>query len=191
MGTADVAVDAKDRIVSWSPAAEALFGHAASTALGARLQDLLDGRDLFGNRVCRDACWLREALGAGEAVRRYELDTRHAEGHRLRVVVDVQASAGRSHGWTYRFQPDRRANRRRAPTPPPVESRPPEPAFVLTQRELDALRLLARGAGTVEMAREMGITGTTVRNHVQHLLEKLGAHNRLQAVSVAHRYGLV
>lgn len=187
MGTADVIVDAKDRIVSWSPAAEALFGHLASAALGMRLQDLLDGRDHFGNRVCHDACWLRDALGAGEAVRRFEIDARHAGGHRLRVVVDVQPSSGRSHGWIYHFQPDRR----RAPAPPVPENRPPEPAFILTHRELDALRLLARGASTTDMAREMGITSTTVRNHVQHLLEKLGAHNRLQAVSVAHRHGLV
>jgi DNA-binding CsgD family transcriptional regulator len=195
MVTADVTVDAKDRIVSWSPAAESMFGHAAAAALGLRLQDLLDGRDLFGNRVCHDACWLRDALGAGEAVRRYELDTRDAGGQRLRVVVDVQPSAGRSHGWTYRFLPDRRADRRRAPAPPAPapapDNSPSEPAFVLTQRELDALRLLARGVSTPEMAREMGIASTTVRNHIQHLLEKLGAHNRLQAVSVAHRYGLV
>jgi len=187
MGTVDVTVDARDRIVSWSPAAEAMFGHIASATLGKRLQDLLDGRDLFGNRVCHDACWLRDALGAGEAVRRYEIDTRHAGGHRLRVLVDVQPSAGKSRGWTYRFQPDRR----RAPAPPSPDIRPPEPSFDLTQRELDALRLLARGAGTAEMAREMGIAGTTVRNHVQHLLEKLGAHNRLQAVSVAQRHGLL
>jgi DNA-binding CsgD family transcriptional regulator len=191
MGNADVTVDAKDRIVSWSPAAEALFGHAASAALGLRLQDLLDGRDLFGNRVCHDACGLRDALEAGEAVRRFEIDTRHAGGHRLRVFVDVQPSAGRSHGWTYSFQPDRRrAAAPPVPAPAPDNS-PPEPSFDLTQRELDALRLLARGAGTAEMAREMGIAGATVRNHVQHLLEKLGAHNRLQAVSVARRHGLL
>ena len=191
MGTADVTVDAKDRIVSWGPAAEAMFGHASAAALGRRLQDLLDGRDLFGNRVCHDACWLRDALGAGETVRRYELDTRHAEGHRLRVVVEVQPSAGRSHGWTYRFLPDRRADRRRAPAPPAPDHRPLEPSFVLTQREHDVLRLLAAGNDTPEMAHQMGISATTVRNHIQHLLEKLGAHTRLQAVSVAQRHGLV
>lgn len=191
MGTADVTVDAKDRILSWSPDAEALFGHAASAALGHRLQDLLDGRDLFGNRVCHDACWLRDSLGAGETVLRYELDARHAGGRRLRVIVDVQPTPEISRGWTYRFLPDRRGERRGAPALSPADTRPPEPAFVLTQRELDVLRLLARGAGTPEMARELGIAGTTVRNHVQHLLEKLGAHNRLQAVSVAHRHGLV
>lgn len=187
MGTADVTVDARDRIVSWSPAAEALFGHIASAALGMRLHDLLDGRDPFGNRVCHDACWLRDALESGEAVRRYELDTRHSGGHRLRVFVDVQASAGRAHGWTYCFQPDRR----RAPAPPAPDNRPPEPSFDLTQRELDALRLLAAGHGTAEMARQMGISATTVRNHIQHLLEKLGAHNRLQAVSMAQRHRLL
>lgn len=183
MGIADVTVDAKDRILSWSPAAEALFGHGSAAAVGCRLQDLLDGRDLFGNRVCHDACWLRDALGAGEAVQRYELDTQHAGGQRLRVVVDVQPAA---RGWTYRFLADRRADRRRAPG-----LRPSEAPFVLTPRERDVLRLLARGAGTPEMARELRISATTVRNHVQHLLEKLGAHNRLQAVSEALRLGLV
>ena len=182
MQSADVTVDARDRIVSWSPAAEALFGHAASAALGHRLQDLLDGRDSFGNRVCHDGCWLRDALGAGEAVRRYELDARHAGGQRLRVVIDVQPA---ERGWTYRFL----ADRRRTPAPP-VRTSAQAPSG-LTQRELDALRLLARGAGTADMAREMGISPTTVRNHVQHLLDKLGAHNRLQAVSVALRRGLL
>jgi len=189
MATADVIVDARDRIVSWGPAAEALFGHAGSAAVGQRLQDLLDGRDLFGNRVCHDACWLRDALAAGEAVQRYELDVRHAGGRRLRVIVDVQPSAG-SRGWTYRFLPDRRAERRGA-LAPPAETRPPEKPFALTPRELAVLRLLARGAGTAEMAREMGISATTVRNHIQHLLDKLDAHNRLQAVSVARHHGLL
>lgn len=188
MQSVNVSVDSRDRVVSWSPDAEALFGHAASSAVGSRLQDLLDGRDRFGNRVCHDACWVRDALAAGESVRRYELDTRHAGGERLRVVVDVQPTA---RGWTYRFLPDRRSERQRAPAPPAAEVRPPAATFVLTQRERDVLRLLARGAGTVEIAREMGISATTVRNHVQNLLGKLGAHNRLQAVSVALRHGLV
>lgn len=185
MATVDVRVDAKDRILSWSPDAEALFGHAASAALGRRLQDVLDGRDLFGNRVCHDACWLRDALGSGEAVQRYQLDARHAGGQRLRVVVDVQPS---SRGWTYRFLPDRRADRGAPPPSVPIAVEAP---FVLTGRERDVLRLLARGASTGEMAGELGISATTVRNHIQHLLEKLKAHNRLQAVSVALRHGLV
>lgn len=185
MTTADVTVDAKDRILSWSPDAEALFGHAASAALGRRLQDVLDGRDLFGNRVCRDACWLRDALGSGEAVQRFQLDTRHAGGNRLRVVVDVQPSA---RGWIYRFLPDRRMERA---APAPSVPAPAAAPSALTGRERDVLRLLARGASTGEMARELGISSTTVRNHVQHLLEKLKAHNRLQAVSVALRSGLL
>ena len=189
MQNADVTVDTRDRILSWGPAAEHLFGHASAAALGRRLQDLLDGRDLFGNRVCHDACWLRDAIGAGETVRRYELDARHAGGRRLRVIVDVQPAAGGARGWIYHFLPDRRAARSRASAP--AEPAPASPPFVLTGREHDVLRLLARGAGTGEMARELGISATTVRNHVQHLLEKLKAHTRLQAVSVAQRHGLL
>lgn len=64
-------------------------------------------------------------------------------------------------------------------------------ANYLTQRELECLRLLAAGRDTTSMARQMGVSRTTVRTHVQSVLTKLGAHSRLEAASLAVRHGLV
>lgn len=179
-----VPVDGQDRILVWSVSARSLFGYPDSEAIGLRLQDVLDGRDVFGNRLCHGGCWLRETFQAGEPVQRFEIDVRHATGRRIRVVVDAELDA--EGGWTYHFRPDRR---RQAAAPAATSEIGPAP--VLTHRELAVLRLLARGAETPDIARELGISSNTVRNHIQHLLDKLGAHNRLQAVSLAQRHGLL
>lgn len=55
----------------------------------------------------------------------------------------------------------------------------------LTDRERDILRLLARGASTHQIMDALSISRNTVRSHVQHLLDKLHAHTRAQAVQVA------
>jgi DNA-binding CsgD family transcriptional regulator len=179
-----VPVDGQDRIRAWSASACGLFGYVDSEAIGLRLQDVLDGRDVFGNRLCRGGCWLRETFQAGEPVQRFEIDVRHVTGRRIRVIVDAELDA--ETGWTYHFLPDRRRSAAQ-----PAETAEAGPAPALTHRELAVLRLLARGAETPDIARELGISSNTVRNHVQHLLDKLGARNRLQAVSLAQRHGLL
>ena len=61
----------------------------------------------------------------------------------------------------------------------------------LTRRQLQVLRLLAEGKSTEEIAGELGLSPTTVRNYIAGLLAALGAHNRLQAVVAARRAGLL
>ena len=55
----------------------------------------------------------------------------------------------------------------------------------LTPRELEILRVMARGLDNRAMARELGIGYSTVRSHVRGVLEKLGAHSKLEAVARA------
>jgi DNA-binding NarL/FixJ family response regulator len=55
----------------------------------------------------------------------------------------------------------------------------------LTAREYEILRLLARGATTHQIMTAMTISPNTLRTHVQHLLNKLHAHTRAQAVQAA------
>jgi len=61
----------------------------------------------------------------------------------------------------------------------------------LTERELEVLRMLSTGANTAEMARSLGITTKTLRNHISNTYHKLGIYDRAQAVIVAVREGLV
>jgi two-component system, NarL family, response regulator DevR len=60
-----------------------------------------------------------------------------------------------------------------------------------TPRELDVLHLLAVGLDTADMSDRLGIASHTVEWHVRHIIEKLGAHSKLQAVIAAARRGLI
>ncbi|MCU1493081.1 MAG: response regulator transcription factor [Acidimicrobiaceae bacterium] len=64
-------------------------------------------------------------------------------------------------------------------------------AGLLTDRELAVLRLLAGGRPNAAIASELLISVNTVRNHVQNILTKLGAHSKLEAVAKARDSGLL
>ncbi|MEU1123899.1 response regulator transcription factor [Streptomyces sp. NPDC005899] len=61
----------------------------------------------------------------------------------------------------------------------------------LTPRERETLHLLGEGRGTAEISELLGVALNTGRNHVQRVLEKLGARSQLEAVTIARREGLL
>jgi len=61
----------------------------------------------------------------------------------------------------------------------------------LTPRGSDVLQLIGAGHSNQQIASALGISVNTVRNHVQHILAKLGAHSQLQAVAIASHLGLL
>jgi DNA-binding NarL/FixJ family response regulator len=61
----------------------------------------------------------------------------------------------------------------------------------LTKRQVEILRLLAEGKTTGEIASELGLSRTTVRNYIANLLASMGVHNRLQAVVAAAKAGIL
>lgn len=61
----------------------------------------------------------------------------------------------------------------------------------LTERELELLTRLARGGTNKAIASELHLSVNTVRNYVQSVLTKLGAHSKLEAVATAVRTGLI
>ncbi len=71
------------------------------------------------------------------------------------------------------------------------ELRTPEGHGALTERELEVLRHLARGASNKEIAQQLKISDETVKTHVSNILAKLDVPSRTQAALYAMRAGLV
>jgi two-component system NarL family response regulator len=65
------------------------------------------------------------------------------------------------------------------------------PAPRLTEREIEVLKLVARGMNNRDIAKELFISENTVKNHVRNILEKLQIHSRMEAVMIAVRENLI
>jgi DNA-binding NarL/FixJ family response regulator len=61
----------------------------------------------------------------------------------------------------------------------------------LTSRELEVLRMVAKGLGNKEIAGELNIAEVTVKLHVSHVLEKLNVKDRTQAATAALQRGII
>jgi DNA-binding NarL/FixJ family response regulator len=73
--------------------------------------------------------------------------------------------------------------------PPPT----PQPAQLaeLTPRELEVLRLVARGLSNADIATQLVVSDATVKTHVARIFSKLNLHDRAQAVVLAYESGLI
>jgi DNA-binding CsgD family transcriptional regulator len=67
----------------------------------------------------------------------------------------------------------------------------PEHWQLLTVRERDVLRLIARGGTTASIAEKLALSGSTVRTHIEHMFSKLGVQTRAALVFRAVRLGFL
>jgi DNA-binding NarL/FixJ family response regulator len=66
-----------------------------------------------------------------------------------------------------------------------------EPRVTLSAREIEVLRLVARGASNADVAARLHITDATVKSHLAHVFSKLGVSSRTAAVSAARALGIL
>lgn len=183
------AVDPRGTIIGWNRGAEAEFGHCRQDALGRRCWELLCGEDVFGNRYCCAQCPHREMARRGDAIRPSLIRLLNAAGQRKDYTVRTLTVGGLSDRFTliHLCRPETAPVSRGAPSLAQRSGR----KRLLTPREQQVLECLAEGLSTRKVASMLGVSPSTVRNHVEHLLAKLNAHSRLEAVATARRWGLV
>jgi len=120
------------------------------------------------------------------------------EGSQMAVLVGRLVAAQKAgHAAACAIPPKYLAALLRSTRPAPSAPLPRRPAAVspslpeLTSRETDVLRLIAAGKPNQRIARELVVTLDTAKKHVSHLLSKLGAANRTEAVTRARQLGLI
>ncbi len=192
------AVDPEGRIVLWNRAATRILGFEAEEALGRRCCDVMSGLDVSGNLLCFPGCQVMVLSARAQPIHHFEMQTRRKDGQEIWldistiiVPADGDAPGGTVHlfrditqerpvsGWVTRAAGEPEAG---VPRTEPGKA----PAGALTAREREILHLIAAGLTTSAIADKLCISSTTVRNHVQHILAKLGAHSRLEAVTVVY-----
>ena len=190
------AVNSNHQIVAWNDAAERLLGIRAEDIIGSHCFEALEAYDgalcadchmcPVGVAAARNAaphCELSVAL-AGQPQRQVRLTTLTARtvGGQARIVHLLREAPIKDMLRPMVASP--------AMSPAASGSKSPRP-LALTHRELEVLRLLGVGHSTDEIAGELSITRVTARNHVNKVLDKLGANSRLQAVVIASQLRLI
>ncbi len=206
-------VDRNQRIIHWSPSAEQILGHPAQEVLGQFCYDVLGSRDAQNYRFCRRNCPIVTNARRGRLTSDYDVLTRTKDGsevwinvsilllkikrsqspliiHLIRDVTErrrVEGLARRAVESLRELSTEQRQTAGQAAGP---DTRP-TPLPALSRRELQVLQLLASGLGTRQIADDLGVSPITARNHITHVVSKLGARNRLEAVLYASRRRLI
>lgn len=206
-GTSDAAfvVDEDGEICSWNKAAERLFGYTRAEALKKNCHDLLQGTGVLGVAICGDHCSIRECAEKHVDIPNFDLEVKAKSGRRLWVGVSVLVYDNPRNGRHLIVHLARNITERKKNEEllhkmmtlsqqllalPEFMGRP-APVAPLSENEREILRMFSIGKNSTEIARKLGITLQTLRNHLHHINQKLHTHNRLEAVTHAIQRKLV
>jgi PAS domain S-box-containing protein len=207
--TADAAytVTEDGEVCSWSKAAEALFGYPAQEAVGRNIHDLLEARDALGTEALAGGVEsaVRRWNGASPLIPDFDLEARTRSGNRIwvnvsTIVFDPPRSRRRLFVRLARDISRRRRDaellQRMLETARQVvalagDSSDHAQVEPLSEQERRILKLFAEGRNSAAIARLLGISAHTLRNHLSHINRKLRTHSRLEAVTHAQRRGLI
>ena len=192
------AVDGDRRVVYCNAACERMLGIEADAVLGAPCDEVMRGFEASGAVLCSPDCRVLRCSRRGRAADAYDLVRADSRGGAqwLNVGIVVLRGPARRSTLTVHLIRDvtaRREVERRAAALLGRLSVDDAPSAMpeITRREAEVLRLLACGASNRAIGETLGISPTTVRNHIEHLLSKLGVHSKLEAVVYAARHRLV
>ncbi|MDI6768650.1 MAG: response regulator transcription factor [Anaerolineales bacterium] len=109
----------------------------------------------------------------------------------LETLVNAVRAAARGETWLSPAVASQVVRRAVGGSPPQAEVGVPESLAALTPREVEVLRLIARGLDNTAIAQELVLTKRTVQNHISNIYGKLGVASRTEAALLAIRHGLV
>ncbi|HET8576888.1 MAG TPA: LuxR C-terminal-related transcriptional regulator [Methylomirabilota bacterium] len=192
------AIGSEGRIVLWNRSAEKIMGHTTREVVGKPCCDVFVGKDEHGNRLCYQGCHVQSLVRMGEPIQNFDMETRTKSGQPIWLNVSILVVSP-NHGrgpMTIHFFRDITATKDLLALVQERTSAPAGPSSAngdagLTRRELEILRLIATGVNTKIAAERLHVSPATVRNHVQNILGKLGAHSRLEAVAYANNHRLL
>ena len=209
--------DEQGAVALWNKAAERLLGFRSDEVLGRPCYEVMRGETLSGHPFCSRLCAVGHRLGCGSGVRNFDIQTRTKGGKVIWLNVSSLPVPSRKKDqflFVHLFRNiGKQATVRhlvnelhsvlsvreerlvpgvqytRSPALSPEDPVPDIPATLpLSRREREVLQHLALGERTARIADVLCISPATVRNHVQHICDKLGAHSRLEALAIAfHR----
>lgn len=178
------------RITLWNDAAERILGHAARDVVGRPCRQVLGASDGSDDSLCCQEADSAADLDAGNPVRVFDVQTQARSGRQIWLNVSVHLGCDES-GKRFAIHVIRDVTETRELLALVQQYTPGEADSALTRRELEILRFVATGAGTKAVAEQLKVSPSTVRNHVQNIMGKLGVHSRLQAVAYANRHRLL
>ena len=152
------------------------------------------GRRPEGHPVCSLSCPVTRNARRGRGTAAYEVTAQAKDGTPRYVTNSVQVVEGRRGAFRVIHMMRESCERPPARSGPARTGADPADRLVaetLTRRELDVLRLFAKGLSLSEVACELSISVFTARNHNASIEHKLGVRNRLQMVLEGMRRGLV
>lgn len=209
-GDGAFAIDRQQRIVLWNDACADILGYKARDVLSRPCYEVIGGRAENGCLICRRECVLHQKASKRKPIASRDVQTKTKSGRDVWLNISTIAvpSGWRDLSSVLHFVRDvtvrkhieqsvselvRDVSRLADQSHDAQREALADGALPtdLTQRESEVLGELGTGATTTELAQRLCISKATARNHIHNIISKLGVRNRLEAVTLAMRDGLL
>lgn len=202
------AVDANQRIIFWDPGCEELFDRSSQWILGRPCHEVICGKNrTSGEAFCQTGCCIAQIPTGVNVPNNFSIQTTGGDNKPLLLSVNIMLIPSFcKKKWIVTHLLHRFANQDlltaldstlRTKQNPETNSMAAslgqceQSVSRLSPREREVLQLLSEGLSTAVIAKRLGVSNVTIRNHLQHIQNKLGVHSQVDTVAYAYRHNLV